>query len=137
MLGHLVLSLLFVTWWLLTLLDFYLNIFSTTCQFVSLFTTFYCIIGGFLGVQQWKICRRESRDANSLWARGSWVKNALPCSSFLAWQISWMQEPVGSQSMGLQGVRQYWATEHIYCIISYLKFTSLKQQFFCLQSVNE
>ena len=59
------------------------------------------------------------------------------CSSFLSWQISWTQKPVGLQSMGLQRVRQYLATEHTYYIISYLKFTGLKQQFFCLQSVNE
>ena len=29
-----------------------------------------------------------------------------------AWEISWTEEPEGLQSMGPQGVRHNWATEH-------------------------
>ena len=33
-------------------------------------------------------------------------------SSILAWEIPWTEEPGGLQSMGSQGVRHAWATEH-------------------------
>ena len=35
-----------------------------------------------------------------------------PNSSILAWEIPWTEEPDGLESMGLQGVRHNWATEH-------------------------
>ena len=34
-------------------------------------------------------------------------------SSILAWEIPWMEEPGGFQSLGLQRVRHEWVTEHI------------------------
>ena len=39
------------------------------------------------------------------------VGNGSP-SSILAWKIPWTEEPGGLQSMGPQGVRHNWATEH-------------------------
>ena len=33
-------------------------------------------------------------------------------SSILAWEIPWTEEPGSLQSMGLQGVRHDWVTEH-------------------------
>ena len=35
-----------------------------------------------------------------------------PHSSILAWEIPWTENPVGLQSMGLQRVGHYLATEH-------------------------
>ena len=37
-------------------------------------------------------------------------KGVTTYSSILAWRIPWTEEPGGLQSMGLQGVRQDWAT---------------------------
>ena len=34
------------------------------------------------------------------------------CSSILAWEIPWTEEPGGLQSMGSQGVGHNWVTEH-------------------------
>ena len=34
------------------------------------------------------------------------------CSSILAWEIAWTEDPGELQSMGSQRVRYYWATEH-------------------------
>ena len=33
-------------------------------------------------------------------------------SSIRVWKIPWTEEPGGLQSMGLQAVRQDWATKH-------------------------
>ena len=35
-----------------------------------------------------------------------------PHSSILAWEIPWTENPVGLQSMGLQRIGHYLATEH-------------------------
>ena len=39
-------------------------------------------------------------------------KEMATCSSILAWEIPWTEEPGGLQSIGLQRVRHDWATEH-------------------------
>ena len=41
---------------------------------------------------------------------------SLSCDDplILAWEIPWTEEPGGLQSMGSQGVRHDWATEHTY-----------------------
>ena len=39
---------------------------------------------------------------------------ATPYSKILAWKISWTEEAGRLQSMGSQGVRHDWATEHPY-----------------------
>ena len=38
-------------------------------------------------------------------------KEKATYSSILAWKITWTEEPGGLQSMGLQRVRQDWATD--------------------------
>ena len=37
-------------------------------------------------------------------------KEMATLSTIFAWEISWTEEPGGLQSMGLQRIKQYWAT---------------------------
>ena len=60
-------------------------------------------------------CRRHGGCTFNLWVRKiPWSRKMAACSSTLAWKIAWTEEPGRLQSMGLQRVRQDWATEHIY-----------------------
>ena len=42
----------------------------------------------------------------------NWTKEMATHSSIFAWKIPWTEEPGRLQSMGSQGVRHDWATEH-------------------------
>ena len=57
----------------------------------------------------------ERRDSGSVTGLGRYsrVGNGNQ-SSVLIWKISWIENPDGLQSMGLQRVRDDWATEHMY-----------------------
>ena len=50
-------------------------------------------------------------------------------SSILAWKISWMVEPGRLQSMGLQRVRQDWATSASLSILLHWKFCHILGKF--------
>ena len=57
-------------------------------------------------------CRRHKRAGLVPGQEDLLEKEMAICSSILAWIIPWTEKPGGLQSMGLQRVRQNWATEH-------------------------
>ena len=58
-------------------------------------------------------------------------------SSILAWKISWTEEPGGLQSMGLQRVRHYWATDtYLLTTISAASHKLADKDFSFIEEVN-
>ena len=58
-------------------------------------------------------CRKHRRLGFNPWVRKiPWRRKWQPTPIFLAWKISWTEEPGGLQSMGSQRVSYDWTTEH-------------------------
>ena len=65
--------------------------------------------GGAVGKESTCQCRRHEMWARSLGQEDPLEKGMATHSSILAWEISWMEEPAGLQSMGSQRAEHSWA----------------------------
>ena len=69
--------------------------------------------GGASGKESTCQCMRHKRCRFDPWVgEDPLEKEMVPHSSTLAWEILWMEEPGGLQSMGSQKVGHGWVTEH-------------------------
>ena len=77
--------------------------------------TFECKYTMLLGSPGVSVVKNPPADAGdavwSLGREGPLEEEMATHSSILAWRIPWTEEPGGLQSLGLQRVRQDWATE--------------------------
>ena len=63
--------------------------------------------GGTGGKEYAWQCRRHESRVQSLGLEDPLEEEMVTCSSTLAWEISWTEEPGGLQSMGLQRAGHY------------------------------
>ena len=91
---------------------------------------------GFPGGSEVKASACNAGDLGSIPGSGSSLEKEMAThSSILAWRIPWMEEPGGLQSMGLQRVRNDWATSlslshHRYptCMVKFIQVEVRKLQ---------
>ena len=67
---------------------------------------------GCLVARRWRIClpmqETQETQVRSLGPENPLEKKMAACSSVLAWEIPWTEDPGGLQSLGLQRVRHNW-----------------------------
>ena len=83
--------------------------------------------GGSSGEQPACQFRRLETQVQSLSGEDPLEKEMATCSSILAWEIPWTEEPGGLQSLGLQRVGHDWA--HTHTLLSVVSFADLFSDF--------
>ena len=85
----------------------YMNVGVCVCIYIYMYVCMYiCIYRAALVVQTIKtLPAMQETQVQSLGQENPLEKGMATHSSFLAWEISWTEEPSKLQSMGLQRVR--------------------------------